>query len=84
MAIVNDVMTEDWGKTGLVRQNITRARNELRTHLAKALSEMHRFAAGRKENDAAPPYMEMVDVDDLKAACNVYDKRLAPFPSSKG
>ena len=77
MGIVNDELKEDWGKTGLIRQSISRARTDLRKHLAKALSEMGRFAAGRKENDALPPYMEMVDVDDLKASCNVYEKRLA-------
>jgi ATP-dependent Lon protease len=77
LKIVNDVMTEEWGKNGLLRQAIGRARGELRQHLRKAASEMSKFAAGRTETDAAPPYMEMVDVDDLKAACNVYEKRLA-------
>eukprot|EP01043_Picozoa_sp_COSAG02_P013158 COSAG02_NODE_521_length_20750_cov_10.721079_29_plen_265_part_00 len=77
MGIVNDGLTQDWGKTGLIRRKILDTQNDLRRHLGKALAEMQRFAAGRKENDAAPPYMEMVDVDDLKAACNVYEKRLA-------
>lgn len=77
LKIANDVMTEEWGKNGLTRGAIGRARGDLRTHLRKAASEMQRFAAGRKETDAAPPYMEMVDVDDLKAACNVYEKQLA-------
>ena len=77
LKIINEDMTEDWGKTGLVRQQVKRAKAELRSNLVKAAKEMQRFAAGRREGDAEPPYMEMVDVDDLKAACNVYEKRLA-------
>jgi hypothetical protein len=76
LKIINGDVTPDWAKNSLVRGQIMRAQRAARNHLAKARAEMRRFAAGRTESDAIPPYMDMVDVDDLKAACNLYEKRL--------
>ena len=77
LKIISDEITEEWAKNSLIRNQIIRAKRESRNHLRIAVAEMQRFAAGRKETDAVPPYMDMVDVDDLKAACNLYEKKLS-------
>jgi hypothetical protein len=77
MKVINEEVTVEWGKNGLIRQKIEHAVKTMRTHGKKALHELKALAAGRGEDDEQPPYMEMVDVDDLKAACNVYEKQLA-------